>query len=88
MLGVADAFAGRGIAQELVRASLANGAQRGFRRAVTIATNPVSQHIFRKLGFAALATTSYADYRHDGKAVFASIADRGGPVAMARDITP
>jgi ribosomal protein S18 acetylase RimI-like enzyme len=88
MLGVADTFARRGIAQELVRTCLANGAQRGFRRAVTIATNPVSQHIFRKLGFSTLATSSYADYRHEGKAVFASIADRGGPMAMARDNNP
>ena len=86
MLGVADAFARRGIAQELVRYCLAIGSQRGYRRALTIATNPVSQHIFGKLGFTTVATTSYADYRRDGVAVFASIADQGGPMLMTCDI--
>ena len=86
MLGVADSFARRGIAQELVRTSLANGAQRRYRQALTTATNPTSQHIFRKLGFTARAQASYADYRRDGVAVFASVADAGGPMLMARDI--
>jgi ribosomal protein S18 acetylase RimI-like enzyme len=86
MLGVADAYAGRGIAQELVRQCLANGAQGGYRRALTTATNPVSQHIFRKLGFNTLATTSYGDYRWNGVAPFASIAHQGGPMRMAREL--
>jgi ribosomal protein S18 acetylase RimI-like enzyme len=85
MLAVADGFARRGIAQELVRACLANGARLGYRRAETTATNLVSQHIFGKLGFVTRAQVSYAGYRHQGRAVFASIADVGGPIAMARD---
>jgi ribosomal protein S18 acetylase RimI-like enzyme len=87
MLGVADGFARRGIAQELVRRCLTNGARHGYRRAVTTATNPVSRHIFGKLGFTTLGVASYADYRRDGVAVFASIADQGGPMAMEREIT-
>jgi len=85
MLGVADNHVRRGIAQELVRQSLGTGAAHGYGHAVTVATNPVSQHIFRKLGFVTLATTSYADYRQDGVAVFSSIVDQGGPMLMARD---
>jgi ribosomal protein S18 acetylase RimI-like enzyme len=87
MLGVADQFARRGIAQELVRRCLTNGARRGYGRAVTTATNPVSQHIFGKLGFKTLAVAPYVDYRRDGVAVFASIADQGGPMAMECEIT-
>lgn len=86
MLGVTDAYSGRGIGQELVRACLANSARLGYRRAITEATNPTSQHIFRKLGFATRAQVSYADYRRDGVAVFASIADAGGPMSMVLDI--
>jgi len=86
MLGVSAAFARRGIAQELVRAALANGRRLGYRAAVTTATNPVSQHIFAKLGFASRAQVLYADYRHHGLAVFASIADAGGPMTMSRDL--
>ena len=88
MLGVADGFARRGIAQELVRTCLANGLRAGYRQATTTATNPVSQHIFRKLGFATRAGVSYGDYRRDGVAVFASIADAGGPMTMTRDLRP
>jgi ribosomal protein S18 acetylase RimI-like enzyme len=86
MLGVADAFARRGIAQELVRTALANGVSLGYREAATTATNQVSQHIFGKLGFARRAQVAYADYRHQGVAVFASIADAGGPMIMTRDV--
>lgn len=85
LLGVDERFARRGIALDLVRACLANGAEMGFRRAVTEATNRVSQHIFGKLGFVSRAECSYADYRHNGIPVFASIAGQGGPKAMIRD---
>ena len=84
MLGVADGFARRGIAQELIRTALHNGAARGYRWAVTTATNPVSQHIFRKPGFTTIAQASYTDCRWRGDAVFASIGDAGGPMAMRR----
>jgi len=51
LLGVAEEHSGKGMAQQLVAESLKFGAARGFRRAVTEATNKVSQHVFRKLGF-------------------------------------
>lgn len=86
LLGIAQPFEGRGIAQQLVTACLANGAAMGYQTAVTEATNRVSQHIFAKLGFVARAQSSYAEYRRDGIQVFASIAEQGGPMTMICDI--
>jgi len=86
LLGVDPRFAGQGIAQRLVEEALANGAARGYRAAIAEATNRTSQHIFAKLGFVTRAATSYADYRRDGVAVFASIAEHGGPMSMFRDL--
>ena len=51
LLGVSERAAGMGIAQRLVAACLSNGVSKSYRQAVTEATNTVSQHIFRKLGF-------------------------------------
>ena len=59
--GVAEQFARRKIGQHLVAVCLANGADRGYAAAVTEATNPVSQHIFRQLGFQERAMRSYRD---------------------------
>ena len=82
LLGVAQRFAGKGIAQQLVSECLANGIRRGYRVAVTEATNKSSQHIFRKQGFVERVQRSYIDHRFDGKAIFASIAEHGGPILM------
>jgi ribosomal protein S18 acetylase RimI-like enzyme len=87
LLGVAGRAAGRGVAQQLVAACLENGACRGYRSAVTEATNPVSQHIFRKLGFVERVRRSYRAHRFQGRAVFASIAEQGGPALMDRSLT-
>jgi len=84
LLGVADQFTRRMIGQHLVAACLANGAIRGYRSAVTEATNPVSQHIFGRLGFKKRAARSYREYRLDGAPVFASISEHGGPMTMDR----
>jgi ribosomal protein S18 acetylase RimI-like enzyme len=86
LLGVAGSFGGRGIAQRLVKECLANAARHGYRMAVTEATNPISQHVFRKLGFVERVRRSYRDHRYNGQAVFASIADRGGPILMDNEI--
>jgi ribosomal protein S18 acetylase RimI-like enzyme len=86
MLAVSRRFAGRGTGQRLVAACMVNGGDHGFRTAVTEATGPVSQHVFGKLGFETEAEVAYADFRHDGRAPFASIADLGCIKAMARDI--
>ena len=87
LLGVAQRFAGHGVGHQLVAAGLANGAARGYRAAITEATNPTSQHIFRKQGFAERVHRSYRDHRFDGRAVFASIAEHGGPILMERALT-
>jgi ribosomal protein S18 acetylase RimI-like enzyme len=86
MLAVDASFSGRGIAQRLVEACLENAAAHGYRRAVTESSGLVSQHIFRKLGFEMVAERSYAEFRHEGQATFASIAAQGGILAMARPI--
>jgi ribosomal protein S18 acetylase RimI-like enzyme len=86
MLGVDERFARRGIAQRLVKACLANGNLLGYQTAITEATNRTSQHIFAKTGFVTRSEASYADFRHDGVATFASIADQGGIKSMVRPV--
>lgn len=88
LLGVAERFAGRGVARRLVAACLENGARKGYRLAVTEATNPTSQHIFRSLGFVERVRRSYGGHRFEGRAVFASIAAQGGPILMDRTLLP
>jgi ribosomal protein S18 acetylase RimI-like enzyme len=58
LLGVAESAAGRGVAQHLVSMCLEHGSVRGYRLAVTEATNRTSQHVFRKLGFTERAQQS------------------------------
>lgn len=60
--------------------------RRGYRVAVTEATNKVSQHIFRKQGFVERAQRSYEAHRFGGRQVFASIAERGGPMLMDKSL--
>jgi len=86
LLGVAESSGGRGVAQQLVTRCLENGARKGYQLAVTEATNRVSQHIFRKLGFAERVRRSYADHRFAGRAEFASIAELGGPILMDKSV--
>ena len=73
MLAVDRADCGQGIAQKLVSVCLENGAAKGYRRAITMATNRTSQRVFQKLGFNELFSVSYKDYTFDGNRVFASI---------------
>jgi ribosomal protein S18 acetylase RimI-like enzyme len=82
LLGVAAKFAGKGIGQRLVRQCVANATRKGYRVAVTEATNRTSQHIFRKEGFVERVRGSYQDHRFEGHAFFTSIAEHGGPVLM------
>lgn len=86
LIGVAAHMAGRGIAKRLVDECLACASARGFRRAVVETTNPISRKLFRSKGFIERAQRSYADHRFDGRAVFASIADQGGPILMDRPL--
>ncbi|MFZ0287119.1 MAG: GNAT family N-acetyltransferase [Terriglobales bacterium] len=87
LLGVSDRVAGRGVAHQLVTECLQHGANRGYRLAVTEATNKVSQHIFRKQGFMARVQRSYQTHLFNGKPVFASIAGHGGPILMDKSLT-
>ncbi len=84
LLGVSDSVAGKGVAQQLVAATVENGARRGFRVAIAEATNPTSQHIFRKLGFVERNWISYRDHVFNGRHVFESIAAFGGPILMEK----
>ena len=86
LLGVAESFGGRGVAQQLVASCLANGVRRGYRIAVTEATGSVSQHIFRKQGFVDRVQRSYLDHRFEGRAFFASIDGHVGPILMDRPL--
>jgi len=86
LVGVAQPFSGRGIAQQLVAVCLENGVQNGYRVGVTEATNSVSQHIFRQEGFAERVQRSYHDYRYQGNAVFASIEGHIGPILMDKHL--
>lgn len=86
LLGVAPQFTGRGVAQGLVAACLAQGAGKNYRTAITEATNKTSQHVFRKLGFVERARRSYQDHRFNGRACFETIADQGGPILMEKPI--
>jgi ribosomal protein S18 acetylase RimI-like enzyme len=81
LLGVARQHVGRGIGNGLVAACLKNNAPRGFRVAVTEATNATSQHIFRKHGFVERVRGSYSRHRYEGQAHFVSIAaEHEGPI--------
>jgi GNAT superfamily N-acetyltransferase len=84
LLGVSHAFAGKGVARRLVAESLSNADRRGYRVAVTEATNRTSQHVFRKQGFVERVRRSYSDHRFEGQAFFDSIAEEGGPILMDR----
>jgi ribosomal protein S18 acetylase RimI-like enzyme len=84
LLGVDDAFVGRGVAQQLVGVCVENGMRKGYTVAVTEATNNVSQHIFRKLGFIDRVQRSYRDHRYQGRSFFAAIHEHIGPVLMER----
>ena len=54
---------------------------------MTEATNNVSQHIFRKLGFADRVSRSYEHHRYAGRAHFASIVEHRGPVLLDLALT-
>ena len=88
LLGVSQRFAGRGVAQRLVAEALANGMRKGYRLAVTEATNKTSQHVFRKQGFVDRVLGSYSNHRFEGHAFFGSIVDQGGPILMDRRLGP
>ena len=88
LLGVAESASGHGVAKQLVAECLETGARKGYRVAVTEATTKASQHVFRRLGFRERVHRSYEQHRFNGHAVFASVAEHGGPILMDRHLQP
>lgn len=86
LLGVARSYGGRGVAQNLVGTCLQNGSKRGYRLAVTEATNNVSQLVFRKLGFTDRVQRTYRSYTFQGRIPFATIEGHLGPILMDKQI--
>lgn len=86
LLGVKQSFAGRKVAQDLVKVCLENGRGCGYRLAITEATNNVSRHIFHKAGFEDRVSRSYRDHRFAGQSVFRSITEHPGPVLLDRGL--
>ena len=84
LLGVRRTFQGQKVAQGLVRTCIDAGVRRGYRVAVTEATNSTSHHVFRKLGFVECVRRSYVDHRFKGTPFFESIAEHQGPVLLER----
>ena len=86
ILAVERSHGGQGIAQNLVSICVENGAAKGYRRAITMATNRTSQRVFQKLGFIELFSVSYKDYTFDGNRVFASIETDDRTALMEREL--
>jgi len=84
MVGVDREYVGRGVAQGLVQHCLENGCRKGYRTALTEATGKVSQHIFRKNGFAERFRASYRDFVYQGQKVFSSIQAHDATILMDR----
>lgn len=82
LLGVARAYQRRNVAQNLIRTCLQHGLQKGYHLGITEATNNISQHVFRKLGFTGREQRSYQDYTFAGKIPFASIQGHTGVLLM------
>ncbi len=86
MLAVDARFAGCGIGQGLVEACVDNGSRKGYRTALTEATGRVSQHVFRKNGFAERFSVAYQDFVYEDKVVFASIREHEQAILMDRSL--
>ena len=87
MLGVDRQFTGQGIGQKLIKACLQNGCHKGYRMALTEATGKVSQHIFRKNGFADRFSVAYSNFKYENRLVFASICEHEEAILMDRSLT-
>jgi len=86
MLAVSQQFRSYRIAEKLVQNSIDVAATRGFQEAITDATNPASQQVFRKAGFAQLTEVRYADFDFDGNHIFDDIENAAEIALMWRAI--
>jgi GNAT superfamily N-acetyltransferase len=88
LLGVAERFGGQGIGRQLVVQCNANATGKGYRLAVTEATNLTWRHISRKEGFAERVRGSYQEHRFNGEAFFTSIGQHGGSILRDKLLAP
>ncbi len=82
MIGVAHHANGLGLAQKLIRATLANAGARGYRVALAEATGAASQHVLGKLGFLPVRQIEYQNFVFHGKTPFAGITEVPAVVLM------
>lgn len=61
MLATEARYRGRGVAGKLVQKCLANGAEKGYRYALTEATGVISQGVFRSAGFVERLRAAYRE---------------------------
>jgi len=82
MLATDRRHRGRGVAQQLVAATVENGLELGYRQVVAEPTGAVAQHIFRKAGFTERFRAPYAAFRCASGAPFASIQGHEAAILM------
>lgn len=82
MIGVAHQVNGHGLAQTLVRATMANARARGYGSALAEATGAASQHLLGKLGFLPIRQIDYHRFVFAGQTPFASITEVPAVVLM------
>ena len=83
MIGVADGYKGRKIAQTLIKLCLENGIKRGYKLAVTKVTGPISQHVLRdKFGFIERFEIRYKEFTYQNQRPFVSIEDPPSIILM------
>ena len=87
LLAVDHRQSGKNVAKNLVQTCLENGIRKGYKTGVVEATGVVSQHIFRKFGFADCFETPYKTFAFQGKRVFESIKDHHGLILMDKALT-
>ncbi|XP_023715533.1 uncharacterized protein LOC111868792 isoform X1 [Cryptotermes secundus] len=77
LVSVEPTHTGRGLAVQLIRASLEAAAQRGFRAAKADCTSSTSARICERAGMATVHKLLYDEYKLDNKVVFKDTATRG-----------
>jgi len=82
MIGVHEEWIGQGVATEMVRFCLQNGARNGFKVALTEATSESSRRVFQKVGFEEKAFENYKDFELRGMRPFESIQEHRGCALM------
>ncbi|MGZ5029839.1 MAG: GNAT family N-acetyltransferase [Methylobacter sp.] len=82
LLAVDSRQTGRNVARNLVQTCLENGIRKGYKTGVVEATGAVSQHIFRKFGFADCFEVPYKAFMFQGNRVFESIEGHHGIILM------